>query len=131
MLNIPGKIAWITMELPGPLALLYSMNVLPAKLGISQLPFENKVLVGLYVCLLPCNTIEYILMGCRLLITSTAPSSVRYSTLPCRLQTGSSGLSLQCFNLRTVSRLDTGWQVMVQRHAQIGRTTPSTLHRQE
>jgi 3-oxo-5-alpha-steroid 4-dehydrogenase 1 len=50
-LNLPGKFAWITMEVPGFLSLIYSMTVLPARLGISDLPLENKVLGSLYVSL--------------------------------------------------------------------------------
>ena len=47
-LNIPGKIAWITMEVPGFVTLLYVMNSLPAN-GISSLPWENKAMAGLFV----------------------------------------------------------------------------------
>jgi hypothetical protein len=49
-LNIPGKIAWITMEVPGFLTVLYIMYTLPAQLGISQLPWENKAMAGIFVC---------------------------------------------------------------------------------
>jgi hypothetical protein len=48
-LNIPGRIAWITMESPGFLTLLYIMNTLPAQVGITDLPWQNKVLAGLFV----------------------------------------------------------------------------------
>lgn len=47
--NLPGKLGWITMEIPGFLSLVYSMNVLPAKLGTRELPFENKLLGSLFV----------------------------------------------------------------------------------
>jgi len=47
--NIPGKIAWITMETPGLLTLLYVMKTLPAQVGMAQIPWENKVMAGLYV----------------------------------------------------------------------------------
>jgi len=50
-LNLPGKFAWVTMEVPGFLSLLYSMTVLPTRLGISELPIENKILGSLYVSL--------------------------------------------------------------------------------
>ncbi|KAI0130292.1 3-oxo-5-alpha-steroid 4-dehydrogenase-domain-containing protein [Xylariales sp. AK1849] len=48
-LNIPGRIAWFTMECPGFLTLLYIMNTLPAQHGIIDLPWQNKVLAGLFV----------------------------------------------------------------------------------
>ncbi|KAJ4405907.1 hypothetical protein N0V82_010238 [Gnomoniopsis sp. IMI 355080] len=46
--NIPGRIAWFTMEIPGFLSLLYMMNTLPAEHGITDLPWQNKVLHYLY-----------------------------------------------------------------------------------
>ncbi|RDL37768.1 putative steroid 5 alpha-reductase [Venustampulla echinocandica] len=51
--NIPGKIAWITMEVPGFMTVLYIVNTLPAELGISDLPWQNKAMAGLF-------TIHYI-----------------------------------------------------------------------
>jgi 3-oxo-5-alpha-steroid 4-dehydrogenase 1 len=54
-LNIPGRIAWITMECPGFLTLLYIMRTLPGMYGITDLPWQNKVLAGLFVRLpFPC-----------------------------------------------------------------------------
>ncbi|KAM0451597.1 hypothetical protein ACHAPV_009938 [Trichoderma viride] len=47
--NIPGRLAWITMECPGFLTLLYVMNTLPQKAGVDDLPFQNRVLGGLFV----------------------------------------------------------------------------------
>lgn len=47
--NIPGRIAWFTMEIPGFLSLLYMMNTLPAEHGITDLPWQNKVLGALFV----------------------------------------------------------------------------------
>ncbi|KAK1772309.1 hypothetical protein QBC33DRAFT_5148 [Phialemonium atrogriseum] len=47
--NIPGRIAWVTMESPGFLLLLYIMNTLPQQHGITDLPWQNKVLAGLFV----------------------------------------------------------------------------------
>lgn len=49
-LNLPGKIAWITMELPGLITMFYIMWSLPRALGgsFSELPFENKTLVALF-----------------------------------------------------------------------------------
>ncbi|KAH6674521.1 steroid 5 alpha-reductase [Halenospora varia] len=46
--NLPGKIAWITMEVPGFLTVLYIMNTLPGQLRISHLPWENKAMAGLF-----------------------------------------------------------------------------------
>ncbi|KAI1090093.1 3-oxo-5-alpha-steroid 4-dehydrogenase [Rostrohypoxylon terebratum] len=48
-LNIPGRIAWMTMEVPGFTTLLYIMSTLPAQHGITDLPWQNKVLAGLFV----------------------------------------------------------------------------------
>ncbi|KAB8300840.1 hypothetical protein EYC80_002768 [Monilinia laxa] len=48
-LNLPGKVAWITMELPGLLTMLYIMYTLPAEVGLRELPWENKLMAGLYV----------------------------------------------------------------------------------
>lgn len=48
-LNLPGRLAWVTMECPGFLTLLYMMNTLPAQHGITDLPWQNKVLAALYV----------------------------------------------------------------------------------
>lgn len=47
--NIPGKIAWLTMEAPGFLTLLYIMNTLPAETGLTSLPWENKAMAALFV----------------------------------------------------------------------------------
>lgn len=47
--NIPGRIAWLTMEVPGFMSLLYAMNTLPAEHAITDLPWQNKVLGALYV----------------------------------------------------------------------------------
>lgn len=48
-LNIPGRIAWMTMEAPGFLTLVYIMNTLPQQHGIHDLPWQNRVLGGLFV----------------------------------------------------------------------------------
>lgn len=53
VLNIPGRIAWFTMEIPGFLTLLYMMTTLPAEHGITQLPWQNQVLAALYVSPVP------------------------------------------------------------------------------
>ncbi|KAK5992034.1 hypothetical protein PT974_05430 [Cladobotryum mycophilum] len=48
-LNIPGRTAWMVMECPGFMTLLYIMNTLPQQHGIDDLPWQNKVLAGLFV----------------------------------------------------------------------------------
>ncbi|KAH7039911.1 3-oxo-5-alpha-steroid 4-dehydrogenase-domain-containing protein [Microdochium trichocladiopsis] len=51
MFNIPGKLAWLTMEVPGATVLLYTIRALTAARGASpeDLPWQNKVLAGLFV----------------------------------------------------------------------------------
>ncbi|KOS23254.1 Uncharacterized protein ESCO_003395 [Escovopsis weberi] len=56
ILNIPGRIAWMTMELPGPLILVYAMHQLLARSEASgtgpswaALPWQNKLLAGLFL----------------------------------------------------------------------------------
>jgi 3-oxo-5-alpha-steroid 4-dehydrogenase 1 len=48
-LNLPGRIGWFTMEAPGFLTLLWLMKTMPAEHGITELPWQNKVLAGLFV----------------------------------------------------------------------------------
>ncbi|KAI8185239.1 hypothetical protein K4K53_001507 [Colletotrichum sp. SAR 10_77] len=48
-LNIPGRVAWFLMEAPGFTTLLYIMFTLPGKVGVEDLPWQNKVLAGLFV----------------------------------------------------------------------------------
>ncbi|KAK3361075.1 3-oxo-5-alpha-steroid 4-dehydrogenase-domain-containing protein [Lasiosphaeria ovina] len=48
-LNLPGRVGWMTMEAPGFLSLLYMMNTLSAQHGLTDLPWQNKVLAGLFV----------------------------------------------------------------------------------
>lgn len=48
-INIPGRVAWLLMECPGFTLLLYIMNTLPRQVGITDLPWQNKVLAGLFV----------------------------------------------------------------------------------
>lgn len=52
-LNLPGRIGWLTMEAPGFLTLAYLMKTLPEQHGIDDLPWQNKVLAGLFVSF-PC-----------------------------------------------------------------------------
>ncbi|TPX17101.1 uncharacterized protein E0L32_003219 [Thyridium curvatum] len=48
-LNIPGRIAWITMECPGFLTLLYTLRSVAAREGVADLPWQNQVLAALFV----------------------------------------------------------------------------------
>lgn len=48
-LNLPGRLAWATMEMPGFITLLYIMKTLPAEHGITDLPWQNKVLAAFFV----------------------------------------------------------------------------------
>ncbi|KAI9749947.1 MAG: hypothetical protein M1815_002098 [Lichina confinis] len=48
--NVPGKIGWVTMEIPGPLTLMYTMWILPPRLEIAQsLPWSNWILAGMFL----------------------------------------------------------------------------------
>ncbi|KAL1898675.1 hypothetical protein Cpir12675_001782 [Ceratocystis pirilliformis] len=49
LLNIPGRWAWLTMEVPGFLSLSYTMTTLPERLGLDDLPWQNKVLGALFI----------------------------------------------------------------------------------
>jgi 3-oxo-5-alpha-steroid 4-dehydrogenase 1 len=48
-LYLPGRWAWLTMEVPGFMTLLYLMNTLPAELDLAELPWQNKLLGALFV----------------------------------------------------------------------------------
>jgi 3-oxo-5-alpha-steroid 4-dehydrogenase 1 len=48
-LNLPGRVGWFLMETPGFMTLLYIMKTLPAMHGIDDLPWQNRVLAGLFV----------------------------------------------------------------------------------
>lgn len=48
-LNVPGRIGWMIMECPGFMTLLYIMSTLTEQEGIEDLPWQNKVLAGLFV----------------------------------------------------------------------------------
>ncbi|PHH89304.1 hypothetical protein CDD83_6316 [Cordyceps sp. RAO-2017] len=48
-LNLPGRAAWLTMEAPGFMTLLYVMRTMPAMHGVEDLPWQNRVLAGLFV----------------------------------------------------------------------------------
>ncbi|KAI9793522.1 MAG: hypothetical protein M1816_007955 [Peltula sp. TS41687] len=48
-LNIPGKIGWATMEMPGFITLLYIMFTLPGQAGIDHpLPWANWTMAGMF-----------------------------------------------------------------------------------
>jgi hypothetical protein len=51
-LNLPGRIGWLTMEIPGFLTLLYHLSTLPSQSHPNNeegLPWQNKVLAALFV----------------------------------------------------------------------------------
>ncbi|CCU78401.1 3-oxo-5-alpha-steroid 4-dehydrogenase [Blumeria hordei DH14] len=47
--NLPGKLAWATMEVPGFLTLLYCLRTLPPLLNITELPIENRIMASMFV----------------------------------------------------------------------------------
>ncbi|PHH81742.1 hypothetical protein CDD82_7960 [Ophiocordyceps australis] len=47
-LNLPGRVAWATMEAPGFVTLLYTMRGVAALRGVTELPWQNRVLAGLF-----------------------------------------------------------------------------------
>ncbi|KAK0388150.1 hypothetical protein NLU13_4395 [Sarocladium strictum] len=47
--NLPGRLGWFLMEVPGFATLLYIMKTLPKMHGIDDLPWQNRVLAGLFV----------------------------------------------------------------------------------
>ncbi|PVH84494.1 steroid 5 alpha-reductase [Cadophora sp. DSE1049] len=102
--NIPGKIAWLTMETPGLLSLLYVMNTLPAQVGMTEIPWENKVMAGLY-------TIHYLYRAilCPLIAPSMSPIHPLIWLLALSFQT-TNGLSIGSWlgGHGPTSRLD--WQ---------------------
>ncbi len=58
-LNLPGRVAWMTMEAPGFLTLLYLMSTMPERHGIDDLPWQNRVLGGLFVSLFPPSSLPH------------------------------------------------------------------------
>ncbi|KAH6613514.1 3-oxo-5-alpha-steroid 4-dehydrogenase-domain-containing protein [Chaetomium tenue] len=54
-LNLPGRLGWLTMEVPGFLTLLYHLRTLPSQIDADRvvegggLPWQNKLLGGLFV----------------------------------------------------------------------------------
>lgn len=48
-LNLPGKWGWLTMEIPGPIIVLWLVKVLPGELHMSSLPWQNLTMAGMYV----------------------------------------------------------------------------------
>lgn len=61
--NVPGRLAWFLMEIPGVSILLYNMSTLPAKHGIDDLPWQNKVLAGLFAIHYSYRAVMYPLMA--------------------------------------------------------------------
>jgi len=89
--NIPGKIAWVTMEAPGFITLLYIMSTLPQINGLKEVPTGNWLMAVLFVsgistsawvahCEITCIDL---LVVARQSITSTAPPSRPISILAC------------------------------------------------
>jgi len=48
--NLPGRWAWMAMEAPGFLVVLYMFVTVPREMGIQSLPWGNWVMVTFYVC---------------------------------------------------------------------------------
>ncbi|MCJ1476624.1 hypothetical protein MMC13_005292 [Lambiella insularis] len=48
-LNLPGKVGWFSMEVPGFITLLYIMWTLPKELGLAGLPGVNWLMAALFV----------------------------------------------------------------------------------
>jgi len=50
-LNLPGKLGWFLMEIPGPLVIIYCMLSIPPSLGITvhDLSWTNWTLAGIYI----------------------------------------------------------------------------------
>lgn len=56
-MNIPGKIGWATMEVPGFIVLLYVMFKLPREAGVTEpLPWPNWMMAGMFVRPTPLPT---------------------------------------------------------------------------
>ena len=72
-LNVPGKVGWMIMELPGPLLLGYTMLTLPAELGSKSLPWENWVLAGIFVSHLFARHTQYLHFNISLPCCMTVP----------------------------------------------------------
>lgn len=81
--NIPGKIAWVTMEAPGFMTLLYIMFTLPKINGMEEVPTGNWLMTGLFVSVTVAGArmahrqtaCTNLLVNARLSIISTALSS--------------------------------------------------------
>ena len=48
-LNVPGRVGWLVMEAPGFMTLIYLMRTMPQMYGVTELPWQNLVLGGLFV----------------------------------------------------------------------------------
>jgi 3-oxo-5-alpha-steroid 4-dehydrogenase 1 len=87
--NIPGRVAWLTMESPGFLTLLYIMGTLTKQQGIPDLPWQNKVLAGLFVIHYSYRAIMYPLMAA--------------SMSPIHFFVWCAGLTFQLFNATSIA----------------------------
>jgi len=89
--NIPGKIAWVTMEAPGFITLLYIMSTLPHINGLKEVPTGNWLMAVLFVSGISARArvarcgIAWIdlFVDARQSIISTAPSSRPISIPAC------------------------------------------------
>jgi len=85
-LNIPGKIAWVTMEAPGFMTLLYIMSTLPQINGMKEVPTGNWLMAVLFVSFISALSDSLYVdlpVVARRSITSTAPSSRPILILAC------------------------------------------------
>jgi 3-oxo-5-alpha-steroid 4-dehydrogenase 1 len=47
--NIPGKLGWFTMEIPGTLTLLATLVAVSRAEGLTELPWQNYAMAGMFV----------------------------------------------------------------------------------
>ncbi|PHH67156.1 hypothetical protein CDD81_2925 [Ophiocordyceps australis] len=59
--NLPGRVAWATMEAPGFVTLLYTMRHTAALRGVTDLPWQNRVLAGLFPSMAPIHPLVWCL----------------------------------------------------------------------
>lgn len=76
-LNLPGRVAWILMEAPGFMTLLYMMKTLPQMHGIDDLPWQNRVLAGLFVS--ARRFFFFFTFGQVLFLPSSRPQVIHYT----------------------------------------------------
>ncbi|KAG9385217.1 3-oxo-5-alpha-steroid 4-dehydrogenase [Pyrenophora tritici-repentis] len=84
-LNVNGRIGWATMEVVGPITLLYMMYSLPKEVGIEELPWGNWTMAGCYV-------IHYMYRAV------ISPLFLNPSMSPIHVSVWSSAVAFQMFN---------------------------------